>query len=160
MFDVRVSFSFISKFLLVQQKFFIRNRYCVLQLMQWSPCLHPHGKRQCYLWVLYKAKFDDRQQKAGFPGFFLNVATRSNSHPDCNCRKVPVQFSQGGDPLLVLSLLTVKKEDIYKCSMYNLQILFIKLLKDFVFIGVLHQFVPLYQKQHGEHRLECMIGLL
>lgn len=71
------------KFLLVQQKLFVKNRYCILQLMQWSSHLHPHGKRQCYLWVIYgfctKLSLMTRQQRTGFPEVFLNVAIKSKS---------------------------------------------------------------------------------
>lgn len=70
-------FSFISKFLLVQQKFFVKKRYCILQLMQ--SCLHPHGKRQC----------------------FLSVAVRSNSHPDYNNRTAPVHLPPRRTPVLL-----------------------------------------------------------
>lgn len=76
--------------------------------------------------------------------FFLNVSAISNSHPDCNHKKF--QFIFYRDELFA-SLLTIKKQDIYKCSVCNFPILFIKFLKDFILIGLFHQFVPLYQEQ-------------
>lgn len=76
--------------------------------------------------------------------FFFNVAAMSNSHPDYNHKKFHFIFLREE---LFASLLTIKQEDVYKCSVCNFPILFMRLLKDFILIGLFHQFVPLYQEQ-------------
>lgn len=99
------------KFLLVQQKLFVKNRYCILQLMQWSSHLHPHGKRQCYLWVLYKVKFDDKATEDRFSRGFFKCSYKVKISPDY--QKVPVHLSQTGTPLLVLLYYWPSKKRTY-----------------------------------------------